>query len=297
MSSATLRRICTIFLSLLQLAWFVSLFAPSSGPRSESTWQMLFPNGHSLHHAPVVIAGLFFLPARSVSGSLLHWGSGLSFLLILVEAISLARALGVQQTRASGQPEHWPGTRDAAVWQEERSSVNWRLCVSLILLCLLCYLLVSLSLFFPYTDTEGGLEPVSFQTSGWAVFAHWLTTMLPAGLFLTFVLAALLALLLVLTRTRQLFRFLRERPVLLGTVICCHLFNLLGLVLCVGVLLIAILNTGDLHGPFQIIEATFGTAPGAFLLALLGSGLLLAHFLEPRREATAFPAPTRMLPL
>jgi hypothetical protein len=61
-------------------------------------------------------------------------------------------------------------------------------------------------------------------------------------------------------------------------VICSHLFNLLGFLLCVDVPFSAFLNSGDLYGPFQSVEAAFGFAPGAFLLAQL---------LESRREATS----------
>lgn len=248
---------------------------------------------------PLLLVGLFFWllgPTDDPQRLPLRLGFALSFLLTLGETIALPLLLRSQeQTRLVNHSEHLPAAQDqparrsdtgSGTRQEEHTGTRRAgpSFVLLLTLLLLCYLLIFLSLFFPYTETSGGLEPVSFQTTGWQLSGAWLGWM--GGLM---VLTVPLFFLTPYTLAYKSFTPMQKDLLLFRSLALTHLFNLLGFLSSSLMLLTS--STGDLYGPFTRVDAAFGIPPAAFLLASIGSGLLLNQLLEPQRGASPFQAP------
>lgn len=248
----------------------------------------------------LLLVGLLFWllgPTDDPQRLVVRLGFALSFLLTLVETISLPLLLRSQeQARPANQSERLLSTQDQPArrsdpWEGERRSEHTgtrralpRLVWSLILV-LPCYLLIFLSLFFPYLDTSGGYEPVSFQTTGWQLSGEWLacTGGLSGLLFLLLLIPYAIA--------NLPFKPLQKHSLLFRSIALTHLFNLLGFLSSSLLLLYSMAFVGDLHGPFQSVDAAFGIPPAAFLLASIGSGLLLGRVLDLRSGMRLAPAP------
>ena len=247
----------------------------------------------------LLLVGLLFWllgPTNDPQRLVLRVGFALSFLLTLVETISLPLLLRSQEQapRLVNQSETLLSAQDKPArrsdpWEGERRSEytgTRRSLPSLVLpliLVLLCYLLIFLSLFFPYLDTSGSYESVSFQTTGWQLSGEWLacTGGLSVPLFL-----------LTLSAIASLsFTPIQKHSMLFRSIALTHLFNLLGFLSSSLLLIFSLSFGGDLHGPFHHVDAAFGIPPAAFLLTSIGSGLLLSRVLELRSGTRLAPAP------
>ena len=319
MKPTVLVRGCALALFFVHLAMIVSLFIPSLDPAladrvvPESLWQMLFVQqglvapeimagflvlslllpplaswaacrspvrmGSQLplwSCLPLLLVGLFFWlrgPTDDPQRLVVRWGFALSFLLTLGETIALPLLLRSQQLAGPANHSEHIGMR--------RSMPRL---VLLLTLLLLCYLLIFLSLFFPFTDTSGGLEPVSFQTTGWHLAGAWLGW--TGGLMVVTVPFFFLT---PYALAYTSFTPMRKDLLLFRSLALIHLFNLLGFLSSSLMLLTS--PGGDLYGPFTHVDAAFGIPPAAFLLASIGSGLLLSHLLEPQHGARPLQAP------
>lgn len=248
--------------------------------RSPVRMRSLLPLGSCL---PLLLVGLlFWLMGRTDDPERLvvRLGFALSFLLTLVETISLPLLLRSQeQARLVNHSGHLPSAQDkpargsdpceGEIWEHTGTRRALPSLVLSITLVLLCYLLIFLSLFFPYLKTSGGYAPVSFQTTGWQLSGEWLGCTTGVSFL---VLLFLLALSQVV---RMSFTPIQKQSLLFRSIALNHLFNLLGFLSSSLLLIFSLGFVGDLDGPFQSVDAAFGIPPAAFLLASIGSGLLL----------------------
>jgi hypothetical protein len=245
--------------------------------------------------SPTASGGLVLLaggpPTDDPQLLVLRLGFAFSFLLTLVETISLPLLLKSQEQAprlvnqsdtlsfAQDQPnissDHNVGERRLEHIGTRR--VLPRLILPLILV-LLCYLLIFLSLFFPYVDTWDDYDPGIFQTTGWQLSGGWLASMGVLSVSLFF---------LIYTIASLSFTPIQKHSLLFRSIALNHLFNLLGFLSSSLLLIPPLIFVGDLHGPFQRVDPAFGIPSAAFLLASIGSGLLLSRVMEGEALALA----------
>jgi len=249
---------------------------------------------------PLLLVGLYFWleggPTDDPRLLVLRLGFAFSFLLTLVEAISLTLLLKSQEQapRLVNQSDTLPFAQDQPTISSDHNVGERRLehigtrrsppsLVLPLIFVLLCYLLIFLSLFFPYLDTWDDYDMGVVQTTGWQLSGEWLVYMgvLSVSLFLLIYAIASLP-----------FTRIQNHSLLFRSIALNHLFNLLGFLSSSLLLIPPLIFVGDLHGPFQRVDPAFGIPSAAFLLASIVSGLSLSRVLELRSGTRLAPAPT-----
>ena len=249
---------------------------------------------------PLLLVGLYFwlesVPTDDTRLLILRLGFAFSFLLTLVETISLTLLLRSQEQapRLVNQSDTLPFAQDQPNIRSDHNVGERRLehigtrrslpsLVLPLILVLLCYLLIFLSLFFPYVDTWDDYDIGVTQTTGWQLSGEWLVYMgvLSVALFLLIYAIASLP-----------FMPIQNHSLLFRSIALNHLFNLLGFLSSSLLLIPPLIFVGDLHGPFQRVDPAFGIPSAAFLLASIVSGLSLSRVLELRSGTRLAPAPT-----